>query len=351
MQFELSDEERLLQDTVADFGRAHFGGANAPRSPEAEWKFSWDELTKLGLTGILVPERLGGAGGTLLDACLVAEQLGRSEAWIPFAGNSIAAASALAAAGQDADLTRLAEGKIYSLLVDERLRWPTAAPVLALDWRDGARGVLAAGGDTVDVMDLAAEGITVDGVVATDPLHPAAHVGGLVPRESAPPGPALRHALAAGRVGFAAWLTGVASTALDQAVAYSKEREQFGVPIGSFQAVQHLCADMVVDVETARSVSYGAAWTVANRPLAEAERSAAAAKSWCSRAAVRVCENSIQVLGGIGVTWEHPAHLRLRTAHQFGAALGGPRELDRAIAAGQVRQARDVHDGSPSGAH
>jgi alkylation response protein AidB-like acyl-CoA dehydrogenase len=349
MQFELSEEERLLQDTVADFGRAHFGGVNAPRSPEAEWRPAWEGLAKLGLAGILVPERLGGAGGTLLDACLIAEQLGRAEAWIPFAGSSIAAASALAAADRDADLTRLAEGAVYSLLVDQGLHWPAATPVLALDWRDGARGVRAVGGDALDALEVVVD-LAVDGVVATDPLHPAAKVGGLAGQVTGPPRPALRHAVAAGRVGFAAWLTGVATTALEQAVAYAKEREQFGVPIGSFQAVQHICADMFVDVETARSVAYGAAWTVANRPPAEAERSAAAAKSWCSRAAVRVCQNSIQVLGGIGVTWEHPAHLRLRTAHQFGAALGGARELDRAIAADQIWSTSGAPDGSPSGA-
>jgi alkylation response protein AidB-like acyl-CoA dehydrogenase len=330
VQFELSAEEKLLQETVADFGRERFGGEAAPRTSEADWRTRWEELTAMGLTGILIPEELGGSGGTLLDACLVAEQLGRVHAWIPFAGSGIVAASALLA-GDPADpsrskhLSELAAGGVFSLLVDEQLGWLAGAPRLALDWRPGARAVLY-GDSGVEVVDAElAEGPSVD------PLHPTGLLAASPAGGQHPPGPDLRRALAAGRVGLAAWLTGVATAALEEAVAYAKERRQFGVPIGSFQAVQHLCADMLVDVETSRSVTYGAAWTVAQRPQAEAERVAAAAKSWCSAAAVRVCQTSIQVFGGIGVTREHPAHLRLRTAHAFGAALGGPRRLNQEL--------------------
>jgi alkylation response protein AidB-like acyl-CoA dehydrogenase len=330
VQFELSDEEKLLQETVADFGREHFGGAAATRAPEVDWRTPWEAFTAMGLTGILVPEELGGSGGTLLDACLVAEQLGRADAWIPFAGTGVLAASALLA-GEDDDpsrskhLAELAEGGVFSLMVDDRLDWPAGPPRLALDWREGARGVLC-GAEGIEVVDLSG----TEGPPA-DPLHPTGLLAGPAPRAGRPSGPRLRRALAAGRVGLAAWLTGVATVALEEAVAHARERRQFGVPVGSFQAVQHLCADMLVDVETSRSVAYGAAWTVAQGPPAEAERVAAAAKSWCSAAAVRVCQTSIQVFGGIGVTLEHPAHLRLRTAHHFGAALGSARQINQQL--------------------
>jgi alkylation response protein AidB-like acyl-CoA dehydrogenase len=345
VQFELSDEERMLQEAVADFGRSHFGGQAAPRTADADWRTPWDAFAKLGMVGILVPEDLGGAGGTVLDSCLIAEQLAHADAWVPFAGTAIAGAAALLAADDTAArghaLTDLAEGGLYSLVVDDRLRWPAERRTngrLAFDWRPGARGLSVRGGAVViDELDAAR-------VVDTDPMHP---LGVLAPGDddqALEPNAALARALAVGRVGLAAWLTGVASVALEQAVSYAKERQQFGVPIGSFQAVQHLCADMLVDVETSRSIVYGAAWSVDNESAHIAERAVLAAKSWCSRAAVRVCETSIQVFGGIGVTWEHPAHLRLRTATQFAAALGSAAELDRGIGAALL--AKGAADGS-----
>jgi alkylation response protein AidB-like acyl-CoA dehydrogenase len=336
MQFELSPEEELLKETVADLGRAH---ARSAGPADAAWRQAWQALAELGLTGILVPEELGGSGGTLVDACVIAEQLGQADIGIPFAGTSIAAAAALCAAEEpDAKLLAgLAAGDIYSVLLDEGLRWPAPAPRVAFDWRDGARAVV--------VTDNGPAVVDAELVLGpqTDLLHPVATLTGqALTGRAAPLTPALRLARAIGLVGLSAWLTGVAAAALDAAVEYAKNRRQFGVPIGSFQAVQHLCADMLVDVETCRSVSYGAAWTVGNRPVAEAERIAAAAKSWCSRRAVLVCETSIQVLGGIGVTWEHPAHLRLRTARQFAAVLGGYAELDRELARARLTQEGDA---------
>jgi alkylation response protein AidB-like acyl-CoA dehydrogenase len=118
-------------------------------------------------------------------------------------------------------------------------------------------------------------------------------------------------------------LTGLAAGALEEAVDYAKQRRQYGQAIGAFQAVQHVCAEMLYRVETTRSVMLGASWMIDNADLVDAERSAAAAKAYASRAAVRVCETAIQVLGGIGVTAEHGAHHRLRSAHTFAALFGG----------------------------
>jgi alkylation response protein AidB-like acyl-CoA dehydrogenase len=289
-----------------------------------------------------VPEEFGGSGGTLVDACVIAEQLGRADAPIPFAGTSILAASALGAADEPDGklLADLAAGGSYSLLLDDQLRWPAVVPRIAFDWHEGTHGVVLTddGPAVVDDAGLAP-------VEQPDLLHPCGQVVTPLPGRTRPLTPGVRRALAVGRVGLSAWLTGVAAVALDAAVEYAKGRRQFGVPIGSFQAVQHLCADMLVDVETCRSVTYGAAWTVGNASLGEAERIAAAAKSWCSSRAARVCETSIQVFGGIGVTWEHPAHLRLRTARQFADALGGFRELDRELARTRLAPGRDA-DGS-----
>jgi alkylation response protein AidB-like acyl-CoA dehydrogenase len=119
--------------------------------------------------------------------------------------------------------------------------------------------------------------------------------------------------LDAAATAYAAELLGVASASLDLAVGYAKEREQFGRPIGSFQAVKHRCADMLVDVEGMRSVVYFAAWCLS---ADDRDRSVAAstAKTWCSDAGRRVTASCLQVHGGIGFTWESDVHLYLKRA-------------------------------------
>jgi alkylation response protein AidB-like acyl-CoA dehydrogenase len=125
-------------------------------------------------------------------------------------------------------------------------------------------------------------------------------------------------------VAYAAELLGVAQRALDLAVAYAKGRVQFGRPIGSFQAVKHRCADMLVDVEGMRSAVYWAAWTLGDADSADDERAiaASAAKAWCSDAGSRVVASALQVHGGIGFTWEHDLHLYLKRAHLDAVAFG-----------------------------
>ncbi len=132
-------------------------------------------------------------------------------------------------------------------------------------------------------------------------------------------------------MGLAADLLGVMRGALDVAVTYARDRVQFGVPVGSFQAVQHLCADALVMVESARSATWHAAWAVDELPPDEAVLAARIAKAWCSRAGVEVCETAVQVLGGIGMTWEHLAHVHLRRALLDRTALGDEREQHERI--------------------
>jgi alkylation response protein AidB-like acyl-CoA dehydrogenase len=125
-----------------------------------------------------------------------------------------------------------------------------------------------------------------------------------------------------GAVAYSAELLGIAQRMLDAAVDYAKERVQFGKPIGSFQAVKHRCADMLVDVEGMRSAVWWAAWCVSvDHP--DASVAASTAKSWCSEAGLRVCESALQVHGGIGFTWECDVHLYLKRAQLDGIAFGG----------------------------
>ncbi|GAA1867060.1 hypothetical protein GCM10009836_54350 [Pseudonocardia ailaonensis] len=321
MRFALSEDQVFLQQTTAEVA-AHLFADSAVRSAASDGGAlradAWKKLTELDLVGMLVPEDQGGAGGSVTDACVVAEVLGRFIAPVPYVATAIATASLLRLAGGPAEsLADLAGGTAYAPLLDARLDIPVAEATIAFDWTRGAWGV-ALGADGRAAVHALAEDAVVDDI---DPLHPLRRVRP-VPT-GAPDSEAARRCRAIAWTGTAAFLTGLADGALRQAVDYAGQREQYGQPIGSFQAVQHLCSDMLVDVETARSVTYGASWAVEHAPIDEAERLAASAKAYAGPASLRVCETGIQVLGGIGVTQEHEAHLRLRSAHLHDSAFGG----------------------------
>jgi alkylation response protein AidB-like acyl-CoA dehydrogenase len=143
-------------------------------------------------------------------------------------------------------------------------------------------------------------------------------------------------------VAHAAELLGCARRMLDASVAYAKERVQFGRPIGSFQAVKHRCADMLVDVEGMRSAVWWAAWCfAAGHP--EADVAASTAKAWCSEAGPRVCESALQVHGGIGFTWECEVHLHLKRA-QFDAGAFGDATAHLDALAGLLRSRVEAGD-------
>lgn len=325
MHFGFTEDQQMVRDTAEAVAADLFDATTIRRAiDEAEEVGAaaktraerWGDVAELGWAGILVPEEMGGSGGTLIDACILAEVLSGALAPIPFVGTAIGVGSLLVAADDAEAAGELAQGRPMSLLVDDDLAWPATNPVLALDWLEGALGVLPAGDSVVR------SPIDPVGYQMVDPLHPLAIVEGIQA-----PGPLdeqFRRARAALQVGTAAALMGHAAAALDEAVEYAKEREQYGRPIAEFQAIQHICADMFVDVEASRSMVYGAAWTVENGTLEEAERLARAATAWCGPASIRVCESGIQVLGGIGVTWEHDAPFRLRSVQLLNRAITGP---------------------------
>jgi alkylation response protein AidB-like acyl-CoA dehydrogenase len=283
----------------------------------------WKGLAELGVLGVLVPASAGGAGMGMVDMGVVLEELGRALHPGPFTSSAVAAASVLARVGGDELLAPLADGSVVATLVP---------PVPALSGSvahvpDGA----AADVLLVPVADAlyAVEGAdavatpTIDGTRkwATVRLDGAAH-------RLVASGPEVTAALAeTGDRVLTAWCVdgvGCASAALAIAVDYAKERVQFDRPIGSFQAVQHLCADMLQQVELARAGAYYALWACDGADPAERHRAATMAKAWCSDGLWRVGAGTIQVLGGIGFTWEHDAHLfykRLLTLQQsFGGA-------------------------------
>jgi alkylation response protein AidB-like acyl-CoA dehydrogenase len=180
---------------------------------------------------------------------------------------------------------------------------------------------------TLFAVDAAQPGVTVTALRTVDMTRRlcTVHVDATVPTSAALDADAdaiiarvLRHA----RVGLAVEAVGVAARALELAVAYANERKQFGRPIGSFQAVKHKCVDMMVAVETARSLTYYAAWAV-SEDAADVDTAVAMAKAYAGDVAKTVTSEAIQVHGGIGFTWEHVIHLYHRRALAIGAAFGG----------------------------
>ncbi|MFI7701869.1 acyl-CoA dehydrogenase family protein [Nonomuraea sp. NPDC049480] len=303
----------------------------------------WEVLARqIGIAGVGLPESAGGGGG-LAEIAAVCEELGRVLAPVPFLSSSVLAGQVLArcgAAGEKA-LRRVAAGEIHALVcADADGAWrpgrPPAAWTLAgLEGRapfvlDGATAtglvVAASGPEGVDLalVEPAAEGVDVRSMRTLDPSRPQAAVtftgvraqplttGGTGER-------VLAQAFDVALVALAAEQLGGAQACLDMTVQYVRERRQFGRAVGSFQAVKHTCADLLLRVETARSA---VARAVRAGSVAEPAEAAVAAV-WCADAFAFVAAECLQLHGGMGFTWEHDAHLYLRRARADAALLGG----------------------------
>ncbi|MEU6347501.1 acyl-CoA dehydrogenase family protein [Streptomyces sp. NPDC046977] len=320
----------------------------------------WRTLGReMGLAGLLVPEKLGGQGASAREAAVVLEELGAFVAPVPFLGSAVLATSALLAAGtEDADAVaaRLAEGTEPAVLAVPLPTAPDAAFPATV--RADADGVLtgrvtsvadgsAAGlllvpalgpeGPELYAVRADAEGVEVSVPVPLDLTRPIADITftGTSGRRVAGPGSAgaaVRAALLTGAGLLASEQLGVAQWCLDETVRYLKERHQFGRVVGSFQALKHRFADLWLELVQARAAARNAADALA-RGDREAAVAVAVAQAFCAPVAVRAAEECIQLHAGIGMTWEHPAHLYLKRAKADEIALGTPGRHRAALAA------------------
>lgn len=335
MEFQFSPEQQMLRDTAWAWARSA-RDAEVPRSGLADGRIDmdglWSQVAENDWLAITIPETAGGMGGSMVDACLVLEALAQELIPVPFAANAIIAPTILADADDSFDglLESMAVGRVRvaPVVSQSLLRWPPApGPALAWDWLPGDSLLAMMEGQPHIVDDVA-----VAQTLSVDPIRP---LGELILPDSFVSGPetdAMRRSLAVARVAASVALVGTMSGALEIAIEHVTGRQQFGQPIGAFQSVQHMCADMLVELESSRAIAYGAAWTVENGDVSEAVSSAAKAKAWCGPAARRVCETAVQVLGGMGITWESDAHLYLRAAHLWGAAFGDEDETLSVVA-------------------
>jgi alkylation response protein AidB-like acyl-CoA dehydrogenase len=366
MNLAFSDEQEELRRSVRRF--------LADKSPESEVRrlmetdagydpAVWTQMAEqLGLQGLAIPEEYGGSGFSFVELVVVLEEMGRALLCAPFFSSVVLAAGAVLASGDEPVkkdvLPGIASGEVRATLAltEDSGRWDeggvtTVARASDSDSDSGSGGswvldghkTFVLDGHTADVVLVVARtdaGVSlflVDGdapglgrtaMPTMDQTRKQARLvfssvpARLVGTEGAG-WPAVSRALDLAAVALAAEQVGGAQRVLEMSVEYAKVRVQFGRPIGSFQAVKHKCADMLLAVESAKSAAYYAAWTAADDDE-ELPVMASLAKAFCSEAYFKAAADNIQIHGGIGFTWDHPAHLYFKRAKSSELILGDP---------------------------
>jgi alkylation response protein AidB-like acyl-CoA dehydrogenase len=335
----VTDEQFAARALVRDWARSS-RSSEATRSVEQgdtdAWRPVFAGLADLGLFGVAIPEERGGAGGSVEDLCAMVEEAAKALAPGPVATTALATL----VVDDPALLAALASGeRCAGVALESDVRFENQTVSGTAEWvlgaADGAVLLLPAGGGHWVLVDAGADGVRLEPLQATDFSRPLARVV-LTSAPATVIAESRRRVEELAATVLAAEAAGITRWSLDTAVAYAKVREQFGKPIGSFQAVKHLCAEMLCRAEQAEVAAADAAR--AARAAAEGDESqfsiaAALAASTCIAAVKANVKDCIQVLGGIGCTWEHDAHLYLRRAHAIGRFLGGAERWLRRITA------------------
>jgi alkylation response protein AidB-like acyl-CoA dehydrogenase len=326
VEFDFNDEQREIKSTAHEFIAARFKPEKVRELAEADNPYddqTWREMCELGWPGIAIGEEYGGQGLGVVELVILQEELGYACAPSPMVSNAYAGA-VIEAAGSDEQKSRwlpgIASGEQRGAAAFTN---DTGAIVGAAQ---GAAILVLADGDGAKLVEPSdAELERFDLIDTTRAYFRVAAPGGdSLPGEVAP-------AVAIGTVALAAELVGVAQRALDMAVDYAKERQQFDRPIGAYQAVSHRLAEMLWDVEEARSLTYYAAWAADADPEA-LPLAASMAKARASDTATSVTHNAIQTFGGIGFTWEHDIHFFLKRARVGAQLLGTARQHRERVA-------------------
>jgi alkylation response protein AidB-like acyl-CoA dehydrogenase len=351
MYFDLTDEQQAIKATAHDFLASRFKSERLREiaaSDDGLDAAGWAEMAELGWTGLALPEEWGGQGLGIVELAILFEEMGYALAPSPLFSNTIAGL-ALSLCGSD----DLRERYLRPLASGERrgtpALWDAGSPAtpggFTMEARADGDGVVLTGEKTL-VMDAAgadfflvatadgrrhlvesdADGVTVTPEIGIDPTRRFSSVrfdGVRVAAADTLPGAeadyhAVFHRLC---VALAAESTGIAQRTMEMAVEYAKDRQQFGRPIGAYQAVSHRCAQMLLETENARSAVYGAAWAADAEPES-LPLAASMAKAYAGDAGWRVPDASIQVHGGIGFTWEHDLHFFLKRGRSNAAIFG-----------------------------
>ncbi|MEV7890807.1 acyl-CoA dehydrogenase family protein [Streptomyces sp. NPDC002817] len=362
MTLTFTEEHEELRATVRRLLADKAPGEAVRRSMESEeghdprlWRQMADQL---GLHGLALPQEYGGFGGGPVELGIVLEELGRVLLPSPYFATVALAGQALAVSGDDEAKARwlpaIADGSLTGTLAlaEESGSWRVEDVAARADggngnsdsdWRVSGTKMFVIDGHSADLflvvaradtgpalfaVDSRATGVTRTRLETLDPTRRLARIDldGAPALRVGPEGDAtgyLRTVTDLAAVALAAEQIGGAQACLDAAVEYAKVRVQFGRPIGSFQAVKHKCADMLLKVEGARSAAYHAMSTAATR-TGELAVAAAIAAAYCADAFTHAAKENIQIHGGIGCTWEHDAHLYLKRAKSSEQLFGSP---------------------------
>ena len=358
MNFAFSEEQEELRRVVRQFLDDKSPESAVREQMDTERGFDdavWAQMgEQMGLQGLIVPEEYGGMGYTYVELIVVLEEMGRSLLCAPYFSTVVLAANTLIHSGDEAAksglLPGLASGQTIATLAftEESGRWNEDGIAMeATDdggqWRVSGTKMYVLDGHTADLIIVAArtpngvslfhcagdvEGLTRTALSTMDQTRkqarlefdstPVALIG-----DEGEGWAVLERVLDLAAVALAAEQVGGAQMCLDTAVQYAKDRVQFGRPIGSFQAIKHKCADMLLEVESAKSAAYYAGWCAAELND-ELPSVASLAKAYCSEAYFHAAAENIQIHGGIGFTWEHPAHLYFKRAKSSELLFGDP---------------------------
>jgi len=352
--FDLTDEQQAIKSTARDFLAARYKSERIRELAESESGFEqsdWDEMAELGWPGLALPEEWGGQGLGIVDLAVLFEEMGCALAPSPLLSNTVAGL-ALSLCGSDDQRERflapLAAGELRGTPALRDAGSPGTVGEFTMEARADGDGVVL-DGEKILVMDAGtadfflvatsdgrrhlvgrdATGVTVTPSTSIDltrRLYAVRFDGVRVPTADSLPADREDYFQAFDRacVAIAAESTGIAQRTMEMAVEYAKDRQQFGRPIGSYQAVSHRCAQMLLETENARSAVYGAAWAADAAPES-LPTAASMAKAYASDAGWRVPDASIQVHGGIGFTWEHDLHFFLKRGKANASMFGDAR--------------------------
>ncbi len=363
MDFGFSEEQEMLRSSARDFLGKEAPMTYVRKMMDDERGFTpelWKKMAELGWMGLILPEKHGGSGLDFVDLVVVLEEMGRVVLPGPFFSTVVLGGVALveggSAAQQQTWLPKIASGdlKVTLAQLEPSGRWDGDGIALGAKpdgngYKLGGTKLFVPDANVADLFVVAGrapgskgtEGISLFLVDAKSPgvsvtmlktMDQTRKLGEVVLKDVAvgadrvlgKPGAGwalLQRIVDRGKVGLAAEMCGGAQKVLEMSVDYAKVREQFGKPIGSFQAIQHKCANMLVEVESSKSITYYAAWAVAN-DVAEAPLAAAMAKAYTSDAYRHTAGEGIQIHGGIGFTWEHDMHIFFKRAKSSEVTFG-----------------------------
>jgi alkylation response protein AidB-like acyl-CoA dehydrogenase len=358
VNFAFSEEQEELRKVVKDFLNAKSDEATVRELMDTEDGYDtavWTQMAEqMGLQGLVIPEEFGGSGYSFVELIVVLEEMGRRLLCAPYFSTVVLAGQTLIHSGDDAarkeHLPGIASGETIATLAytEPNGRWDESAVTMPATrsgdaWKLNGTKLYVLDGHSADLVITAARtdagislfavagdagGLTRTSLSTMDQTRKQARLeyvdveGTLIGTDGAG-WDVLSQVLDLAAVALAAEQVGGSQEVLEMAVQYAKDRVQFGRPIGSFQAIKHKCADMLLEVESAKSAAYYAGWC-ASELNDELPSVASLAKAYCSEAYFHAAAENIQIHGGIGFTWEHPAHLYFKRAKSSELLFGDP---------------------------